>query len=119
MNERDQNDSFQDDADESQPLKVSLLEKKNCEESKKPIDFNVDEDEEAKVGGPKKVEPPSHVEARNICEKLFPKLAEGTKLTPGEVEVFYQFKIKLVQPYDQMKVEHEVSLYLDHQYSKP
>ena len=114
MNERDQNDSFQDDADESQPLKVSLLVRK--EESKKPIDFNVDEDEEAKVGGPKKVEPLSHVEARNICEKLFPKLAEGTKLTPGEVEVFYQFKIKLVQPYDQVKVEHEVRFYLDHHY---
>jgi hypothetical protein len=95
-------------------LKVSLLEGKSREESKKPIDFNVDEDEEAKIGGLKKVEPSSHVEARNICEKIFPKLAEGTKLTPGELEVFYQFKNKLVQPYDQMKAEHEVKFYLDY-----
>jgi hypothetical protein len=110
MNE---NDSFHDEADESQPLKVSLLEGKPREESKKAIDFNVDEDEEAKIGGPKKVEPTSHVEARNICEKIFPKLAEGTKLTPGELEVFYQFKSKLVQPYDQVKAEHEVRFALD------
>jgi hypothetical protein len=95
-------------------LKVSLLDGKSREESKKPIDFNVDEEEEVKIGGPKKVEPPSHVEARNICEKIFPKLAEGTKLTPGELEVFYQFKNKLVQPYDQMKAEHEVKFYLDY-----
>ena len=91
-------------------MKVTLLDKKSREESKKSIDFNVYEEEEAKVGGQKKVEPPSHVEARNICEKLFPKLAEGTKLTPGELEVYYQFKVKLVQPYDQRKAEHEVRL---------
>ena len=50
--------SFHDDADESQALKVSLLEGKSREESNKPIDFNVDEDEEAKIGGRRRVNQP-------------------------------------------------------------
>jgi len=33
------------------------------------------------------------VEASGLCEKLFPKLAEGSKLTTEELEIYYQFKV--------------------------
>ena len=36
----------------------------------------------------------SHEEAKNLCQKMFPKLAEGTKLSKNELEVYYQFKIE-------------------------
>ena len=35
---------------------------------------------------------------------MFPKLAEGTKLTKEELEVFYNFKTEQVQTYDHMNV---------------
>ena len=89
MNDKESNNSYHD-ADEEQPLKASLLNSKNWEESKKQIDFNVDEEDAVRTSSTQqKGEPPSHAEAKSLCEKLFPKLAEGTKLTPEELEVFY------------------------------
>ena len=52
------------------------------------------------MGEEKLMEPLSHVEAKSICEKIFPKLAEGTKLSKEELEIFYNFRNELVQNYD-------------------
>lgn len=47
-------------------------------------------------------------EAKSICEKIFPKLADGTKLTKQELEVYYLFKTEYVQTYDHQNQKHEV-----------
>ena len=92
------------DFEDEMPLKQSLIE-----ESKSPR--KEDEDADYSIIS-KRVEnseqPMSHEEAKNLCQKMFPKLAEGTKLTKEELEVFYQFKVEQIQTYDHMNLQHEV-----------
>jgi thymidylate synthase ThyX len=93
------------DFDDEMPLKQNLIE-----ESKSPQRGDDDDNDYSFIS--KRVEnkeqPMSHEEAKNLCQKMFPKLAEGTKLTKEELEVFYQFKVEQVQTYDHMNLQHEV-----------
>ena len=82
------------DFEDEMPLKQNLIE-----ESKSPKrGDNDDENDYSFIS--KRIEnneqPMSHEEAKNLCQKMFPKLAEGTKLTKEELEVFYQFKVEQV-----------------------
>jgi hypothetical protein len=80
------------DYDEEMPLKQKLIE-----ESKSPKRTEGDDENDYSFIS-KRVEnneqPMSHEEAKNLCQKMFPKLAEGTKLSKEELEVFYQFKVE-------------------------
>ena len=61
------------------------------------------------IGGESKLEEPlSHIEAKSLCMRIFPKLAEITNLTIEEIEVFYNLKLNQSQSYDQANESHEV-----------
>lgn len=103
------NEDHSDDDEEQQLLSKPLLlnDNQNFEESKgnkRSIDFDVDDSRSSLV------EPPSHAETKSLCQKLFPKLAEGTKLTKEELQVYYHFKVEHVQNYDQSNPSHELEL---------
>ena len=99
------------DYDEDMPLKQNLLEESKSsplnliEDDEYSLIKKVDEGKGLKI----EEQPMSHEEAKNLCQKMFPKLAEGTKLTKEELEVFYQFKVEQVQTFDHMNERHEVS----------
>lgn len=83
---------------------------------KRPLLLSVDKKSDAaeesnKMGGSGAGEAMPVAGDKGICEKLFPALAEGTKLNKAEVEFFHKFKRDYVQPYDDQNANHEVELH--------
>jgi hypothetical protein len=51
---------------------------------------------------------PPVAQDKSLCEKIFPKLAEGAKLTKAEIQTYYKFKTDYIQNYDPLNENHEV-----------
>jgi len=47
---------------------------------------------------------------KNLCHKIFPKLAAQTNLEPEELQTYYHIRFQYLHPYDEKNKHHEESL---------